>query len=556
MPRGLKFASLNRWTLLSLAACGVVAVPTLGVLGSVFLPGGEEWGHLVETRLPDYVRNSLALVLIVGFSAAVIGTATAWLVTVFDFPGRRVLHVLLLLPLAVPAYLSAYALTDLLQFSGPVQTALREAFGWGRRDYWFPEVRSLGGAATILTFSLYPYVYLAARAAFAEQSSCALEVARTLGRGPWRGFFGLALPMARPSIAAGTALVAMETLADFGAVDHCAVDTFATGVYRTWRSLESPTTAAQLSSVLIGIVALVVTLELLARRRARYFQLVTRRRPVRPHRLGPLPGLAAAAVCAVPVAIGFALPAGIFVHMAFTTGDGRAWEVVRDFGGNTLVLAAAACVITGGLALLVSYAGRLGGGTVNAAAARIASLGYALPGPVVAVGLLIPLTWVDHRLNAVTESAFGWQPGLVLTGSVAALLLGYQTRFLAVALGFVEAGFGRIRPSLDDAARTLGSTRLRMVLRVHLPLLTPSLFAALLLVFVDTAKELPVTLMLHPFNFETLAVRVYHLAGDERLEESAFGALVIIAIGLLPVVVLSRLIDRRRSAEGPAGPPA
>ncbi|MEM6459963.1 MAG: iron ABC transporter permease [Planctomycetota bacterium] len=535
---------MNRWSLLSLAVCGVVALPTLGVLGSVFMPGGEEWRHLVETRLGTYTRNSLWLVLIVCTAAAVIGTAAAWVVTAFDFPGRRLLYWALLLPLAVPAYLSAYALTDLFQFSGPVQTALRETFGWSRRDYWFPEVRSLGGAAAILTFSLYPYVYLAARTAFVEQSSGALEVARTLGRGPWRGFFTLALPLARPSIAAGTLLVAMETLADFGAVDYCAVDTFALGVYRTWRSLESPVTAAQLSAVLLSVVALLVFAELLARRRARFFQLTTRRQPVRRQRLGAWGSVAALLVCGLPVALGFGLPAGVFVHMAWTTGDARAWEVVRDFTGNSVGLAAAASALAATLALVVVYGRRLGGGVVNAVAGRVAGLGYALPGTVIAIGLLIPLTWVDHRLNAAADAAFGWRPGLILTGGVAAVVLGYQCRFLGVALAMLDASLGRVRPTLDDAARTLGATRLRMVLRVHLPLLRSSVAAAVLLVFVDVVKELPVTLMLRPFNFETLAVRVYQLASDERLEESAFGALVIIGVGLLPVVILSRLIDR------------
>jgi iron(III) transport system permease protein len=542
----------NRWTLLSLTICGVVALPTLGVVLSLFGARGEEWRHLADTRLPDYIRNSLILVGVVGGGAALIGTTTAWLVTAFKFPGRRVLQWALLLPLAVPSYLAAYALTDLLQFSGPVQTPLREMFGWGRRDYWFPEVRSLGGASVVLMFSLYPYVYLAARSAFLEQSSGAWEVARTLGRGPWRSLVTVALPLARPSIAAGTALVVMETLADFGAVEYCAVDTFATGIYRTWRSLESPATAAQLSAVLVGFVSLAVSVELLARHRARFYQLTTRRQPIRPRPLGWCRGSAVALACGLPVAVGFVLPAAVFVHMAWTTGDGRSWEVVRDYTGNTLKLAVVASVVAATLSVLIVYARRLGGGRVNAVAGRVAALGYALPGPVVALGLLAPLTWLDHRLHRVADQTLGWQPGLLLTGSVFALVLGYQTRFLGASLAMLESSFGRVRPSLDDAARTLGASRLAVVWRVHLPLLRSSLLAALLLVFVDVIKELPVTLMLRPFNFETLAVRVYQLASDERLEESAFGALIIIAIGLLPVVVLSRLMDRRGAVRASA----
>ena len=540
---------LKPWALLCVLICVVVALPTVTVLSSVLRSSGGEWAHLAATRLPDYIRNTAILAVTVSVLAAVIGTGTAWLVTTCDFPARRVFHWALLLPLAVPAYLAAYAYTDVLQFSGPVQTWLRETFGWGRRDYWFPTVRSLHGAVAILTFSLYPYVYLAARTAFIEQSSCALEVGRTLGRGPWRCFLSIALPLARPSIAAGTALVMMETLADFGAVDYCAVDTFATGVYRAWRSLESPTAAAQLSALLLGVVALVVAVELIARRRARFHQMSTRRLPIRPRRLGAWAAAGAFTACGLPVLLGFGIPLMVFLRMAWVTGDARAAEVVTGFGVNTLTLAAIASVIAATLALLVVYGRRLGGGAVSFAAGKLAGLGYALPGTVVAVGLLTPLAWLDHRVNELALAGLDWRPGLVLTGSVFAVVLGYQTRFLGVALAMLESSFGRIRPSMDDAARTLGASGSKLVLRVHLPLLRASLLAAVLLVFVDVVKELPVTLMLRPFNFETLAVRVYQLAGDERLEEASFGALVIIVLGLAPVVLLSALLDRHRRGD-------
>ncbi|MEM6853398.1 MAG: iron ABC transporter permease [Planctomycetota bacterium] len=533
------------WPLLCLLICSLVAVPTLTVLVSVLQPFGSEWQHLAETRLPLYIRNTAILAVSVCLLAAIVGTATAWLVTACDFPGRRIFHWALLLPLAVPGYLAAYAYTDLLQFSGPVQTWLRETFGWGRRDYWFPAVRSLPGAIAILTFTLYPYVYLAARTAFIEQSSCVMEVGRTLGRGPWRGFLTVALPLARPSIAAGTSLVMMETLADFGAVDYCAVDTFATGIYRTWRSLEAPTAAAQLAAVLLSVVMLVVLIEVLARRRARFYQTSSRGQPMRRAKLGWRGSLAAITVCSLPVLLGFIMPAGIFVHMTITTGDERAFEVVTDFGRNTLILAGLAAALAVGVGLLVAYGRRLSG-AVSFAAGKLAGLGYALPGTVVAVGLLAPLSWLDHRMNDVLAAMFSWQPGLILTGSIVAVIFGYQTRFLGVALAMIESSFDRIRPSMDDAARTLGTAGVRLMLRVHLPLLRAGLLAALLLVFVDVVKELPATLMLRPFNFDTLAVRVYLLATDERLEEASFGALVIIAIGLLPVVVLSTLLDRHR----------
>lgn len=539
------FRQLKPWPLICLLICGLVALPTLTVLTSLLQPFGSEWQHLAETRLPTYLRNTAILAVTVCVFAAVVGTSSAWLVTACDFPGRRFLHWALLLPLAVPGYLAAYAYTDLLAFSGPVQTWLRETFGWGRRDYWFPAVRSLPGAIAILTFTLYPYVYLAARTAFVEQSSCVMEAGRTLGRGPWKVFFTVTLPLARPSIAAGTALVMMETLAEFGAVEYCAVDTFATGIYRTWRSLEAPTAAAQLAAVLLGVVLLVVLLEVFARRRARFYYLSNRGHPVPRAKLGVIGSIGALAVCVFPVLIGFVLPSGIFLHMALTTGDQRAVEVVIDFGRNTLLLAGLAAVIAVALALVIAYGRRLGG-AVSFAAGKLAGLGYALPGTVIAVGLLTPLSWLDHRINDFLVAAFGWRPGLVLTGGIAALIFGYQTRFLGVALAMVESSFGRIRPSMDDAARTLGTSGIRLMLRIHLPLLRAGLFAALLLVFVDVVKELPATLMLRPFNFDTLAVRVYLLATDERLEEASFGALVIILTGLIPVVILSTLLDRHR----------
>lgn len=537
---------VSPWTLLSLLICGVVAIPMGTVLFSLTQDSGGDWAHLAETRLPGYVFNTVVVAIAVCALAAIVGTATAWLVTACDFPGRRVFSWALILPLAVPAYIAAYAYTDLLQFAGPMQSSLRDTFGWSRGDYWFPDLRTRGGAIFILTVTLYPYVYLAARSAFLEQSACAQEVARTLGRTPWGAFISVALPLARPAIAAGTALVMMETLADFGAVDHCAVDTLATGVYHTWRALENPTAAAQLASLLLTIVFVAVLLEAVVRRRARYHAMSSRGQAATRYRLGRTASAVAIVVCGLPVLVGFALPAGIFVYMALTTGDARAAEVALEHGRNSLLLAAVASVAAVVLALLVAYANRLARDPLTAASVSLAGLGYALPGTVMGLGLIIPLTFFDHRVNDVTRAWFGLTPGLLLTGSVFAVLLGYQSRFLGVALALVQSGFDRVKPSLDDAARTLGASRRGLVLRVHLPVLRTSLLAAALLVFVDVVKELPVTLMLRPFNFDTLAVRTYQLAGDERLDQAAFSALLIIAIGLIPVVLLSTLLSPKR----------
>lgn len=526
----------------------VVVLPIGVILFSLTQDSEGEWAHLAETRLPGYLWNTAIIALGVCVGSALLGTVTAWFVSAYQFPGRRVVSWALILPLAVPAYLAAYAYTDLLQFAGPVQSGLREMMGWSRDDYWFPAIRSRGGAIFLLTLTLYPYVYLAARTAFIEQSGLAIEVARTLGHGPWRGFVSVVLPLARPSIAAGTALVLMETLADFGAVEHCAVDTLATGVYHTWRALENPTAAAQLASLLLGFVAMAVLLEAVVRRRAKHYQLSGKFESMRRHRVGRLSGLAMLMFCLLPVIAGFVLPAGIFLQMALTTGDARAAEIAVDHGRNSIVLAAMACAAALVLALVVGYAHRISAGPITAVALRLSSLGYALPGTVIGLGLLIPLTYLDHRLNDLTGWLFGSTPGLILTGTVVAVVLGYQTRFLGVALAMLQPAFERVRPNLDDAARTLGARRWRIIWAVHLPILRPSLLAAALLVFVDVVKELPATLMLRPFNFETLAVRTYQLASDERLDEASFSALLIMGIGLIPVLILTQLFARRSQA--------
>ena len=532
----------------------VVALPVLVVLYSLTQDSQGEWAHLAQTWLRTYIQNTLIIAASVCAITMIIGTATAWLVTTCEFPGRRAVAWALILPLAVPAYLAAYAYTDVFQPAGPVQAWLRDKLDWKIGDYWFPDLSSTGGVIFILSATLYPYVYLAARTAFLEQSACSLEVARTLGCRPWHAFLSVALPLARPSIAAGTALVLMESLADFGAAEYCGVDTLATGVYETWRSLENPTAAAQLASLLLGIVVLAIAIEMIARYRARHHQLSTRLQRVKRQRLGWLGSAGAIAICTLPILAGFAMPTGIFLQMTFTTENEQAAEIAITHGKNSLVLASIACVAAVILAVLVAYAHRLSRSPVTALAARLASLGYALPGTVLGVGLLIPLTWLDFRINDFTVWFHNDDEavvGLVLTGTIFAVLLGYQTRFLGVALAMIESAFGRVKPSLDDAARTLGASRKRLMLRVHVPVLRASVFAAGLLVFVDVVKELPVTLMLQPFNFETLAVRTYQLASQERLEAASLSALLIIAIGLIPVAVLSLLLsDRRRHGPG------
>jgi len=523
----------------------LVALPVLAVVLEIFKPDREDvWAHLAETVLADYVFNSIALAVGAGLGAAFLGVGAAWVVAMHRFRGRGVLEWALLLPLAMPTYVIAYVYTDLLQFPGPVQTALRETFGWERGDYWFPDVRSLGGAIIVFSLVFYPYVYVLARAAFLERSGSLVEAARSLGMSTGRAFFRVALPMARPAVAGGVALVVMESLAEFGAVSYFGVPTFTTGIYRAWYAFGSPVAAAQLAVALLGVVALVLLLEKLSRGRARFHES-SHRLPILPQ-LSPGRTALAWLACLLPLAGGFLLPTLLLLNMAVTEGDVQFGEKYLTLAGNSFTLAMTASVLAAVLALFLAYAERMHSGPLMAAAKRAASLGYAVPGTVIAVGALIPLTAMDHALILYMRDHFGITLGLVLTGSVVALVFAYIARFLAVALNAVESGMVRIRPSIDDAARSLGAGRRTLLTRVHLPMLASGILSAVLLVFVDVMKELPATIVLRPFNFETLATQVYILAADERLSEAATPSLAIVAVGLIPVMLLSRAIRRRQ----------
>jgi iron(III) transport system permease protein len=540
-------AEWNPLTVVASLAAGLIAVPVIVVFSNVFMPAGDTWAHLASTVLTEYVANTLWLMLWVGVGVMLVGVATAWLTTMCRFPGSAFFEWALILPLAMPAYVMAYAYTDFFQFTGPVQSALRGWFGWGPRDYWFPEVRSLGGAAFIFSFVFYPYVYLLARAAFIAQGGGLIEAGRSLGYGPWRSFLRLALPLARPGIAAGIALALMETLADFGTVAYFALPTFTTGIYRAWLSLGDRVAAGQLATALLGFVALILVAERVSRGRARFDAHTAQRRLTARPLSGPR-GWGAAAVCTMPIVIGFVLPAAILLELSVSGGDFRADARYARLIFNSASVAGvtAACAVV--LALLIAYAARASRNLFSLAAHRLASLGYAVPGAVIAIGILIPVTRLDHLLSGWLASAFGISIGLILTGGIAALVYAYLVRFLAVALQSVEAGLAKVTPSMDDAARSLGAAPLGILTRVHVPLLAPSLLTAALMVFVDVLKELPATFMMRPFNFDTLAVHAYNLASDERLSELAAPALTIVAAGLAPLIVLSRSVVRARVA--------
>ncbi|WP_325498537.1 iron ABC transporter permease [Ramlibacter sp.] len=546
----------NLLVLLALVLAALVALPVLSVLANLFVGGSSDtWAHLASTVLAGYVGNTLWLFAGVGAGVAVVGVATAWLTTMHEFPGRRQFEWALVLPMAMPAYVLAYVYTDLLQFVGPVQGWLRDTFGWKRGDYWFPEIRSAGGAVAMFVFVLYPYVYLLARTAFLERAGGMLEAARTLGSGPWASFFRVSLPLARPAIVAGMSLALMETLADYGTVSYFAVPTFTTGIYRAWFSLGDRVAAAQLAAALLGFVVLLLALERTTRGRARFHNTTGRNRPQHGLHLTGWRGAAAFLVCAAPLVAGFVLPALLLVRLALGEPDAAAAVPIgarfARLAGNSLLLASVTALTGVLLALLLAYAARMAKGAGPAALNRLVSLGYAVPGSVIAVGVLIPVTRLDNWLALQWQAWFGANPGLLITGGIAALVYAYLVRLLAVALQTVQASLAKITPSMDDAARSLGHGQTLTLWRVHVPLLRGSLFTALLLVFVDVMKELPATLVMRPFNLDTLATQTYTLASDERLAEAALPALAIVAVGLLPLIVLSRQIARSRRGQRP-----
>lgn len=536
---------LSPWTLGALAVVALIALPILTVTAQVFRSSEGVWPHLAETVLGLYLSNTLLLVAGTAAIAIVIGVTTGWVVAALEFPGRRLFEWALVLPMAMPGYVIAYVYFDLLSYAGPLQGWLRATFGWGRGDYWFPQIASLPGAMVVLALVLYPYVYLLTRAAFVQQSVHLMEAARGLGLGGFAAFRRVALPLAWPAVAAGTAFVAMETLADYGTVLHLGVQTMTTGIFRTWFARGAPVAAAQLAALLLVFVALAFALEAWMRGNRRFAGNGSGRggaiRRVRPGAAGQL---VAVLVCLLPVALGFLVPAGELLRLHLIAGDPMWGARFVAFARNSLLLAGGAAVMLVTVAVFLGYARRLQGGPVIGAALHLASFGYAIPGAVIAVGVLVPLAALDNAVDAQMRAWFGISTGLVLTGTVAALMFAYAVRYLAVALKTVEASFTRIAPTLDEAARSLGAGPGRTLWRIHLPLLRPGLLTAAVFVFADVMKELPATLIVRPFNFDTLAVRTFRLASDGRIEEAATSALVIVAVGLIPVILLCRAMTR------------
>ena len=534
----------DRWQLGILAVTLLFAMPVFTVFSFVFQGSGEVWNHLLETVLSDYIINSLLLIIGVSFGTLSIGITTAWLTSLCEFPGRNFFQWALLLPLAMPAYIIAYTYTGMLDFSGPLQTFIREVFGWGPKDYWFPEIRSIGGAMMMLSLVLYPYIYLLTRAAFLEQSSVTLEASRSLGMGPWKSFFYIALPMARPAIVTGLSLALMETLADFGTVEYFGVTTFTTGIFRTWFGLGDASAASQLASFLLLFVFIFIIIERFSRRQARYHQQIGRQAHAKRIQLSFKQGWLASIACLIPLLLGFALP---FAQLSVWTIETAEEMINSDFYTlvlNSLSLAIATSVLALILALFMSYGQRLKNSPFIHLMVRIASMGYAIPGTVIAIGIVIPFAWLDNTIDDWTRSQFNFSTGLILSGTLFTLVFSYLVRFLAVSVGSVESSLGKIKPSMDDAARSMGYRPIQVLRKIHIPIMRTTLLTAILLVFVDVLKELPATLLLRPFNFNTLAVRAYELAADERLADASSAAIMIVLTGIIPVILLSLSITK------------
>ncbi|PPB79803.1 iron(III) transport system permease protein [Albidovulum inexpectatum] len=545
---GLSAPGSGIWSIGAALIAALVLLPILSVVVMALSPTENIWPHLLRTTLPRYATNTAILTLGAGALAAAIGTGAAWLVTMYRFPGARILEWALLFPLAIPAYIAAYALVDFLDYSGPVQVALRETFGWSSaRDYWFPQIRSRWAAVVVLSSALYPYVYMMARAAFREQSAGSYEVARALGAGPLGLFWRVGLPLARPAIAAGAAIVMMETVNDFGVVDFFGVQTLTMGIFTVWLETRNAGGAAQIACVMLAVILILMTLEKTSRRNSRYFQSARQQRPVTPRRItGPWAWIATLA-CVLPFAMGFVLPVLVIASHAmdrpeiwFSRGLGRAlW--------NTISVGGLAAFLTVAAAVFMVYGVRLTGRRLPRLLLPVTTIGYAAPGAVLAVGILIPLAAFDHRLADAILWLTGRDPGLILTGSAAAIVLAYLVRFFAIAEGAVDAAFGRIPPSLPMAARSLGRSAGGTLREVYLPLMRGTVGTALLLVFVDCVKELPATLLLRPFNFDTLATRAHEKASLENIAEAAPPALLVMAVGLVAVGLMARahLFEKR-----------
>ena len=536
------------WLFSSITIAMLIGLPVISVLYLAFFPEENAWPHLVNTVLPHYLSNTFILmsgVVVLTFS---IGTGAAWLISMYDFPGKKWLSWALLLPFAVPAYVVAYVYTDILEYAGFVQTALRGLFGWSNaKDYWFPEIRSMEGAILMMSLALYPYVYMLARTAFLEQSVALYRIARSLGTSPLGFFFRVSLPIARPAIAVGLSLVLMETLNDFGTVDYFAVQTLTAGLYDTWLNMGNLGGAAQIASVMVLVVMFLITLERYSRRRQKQYHSRNQGDPIPTLKLKGLKGYTATFFICIPLVLGFVIPFSVLSFYAYHYFEVSWSNDFLSYAINSFSLSAAAAILTLILGIVLAYSKRMNKNLLTRAAIGFSSLGYAVPGAVLAIGIIVPFAWFDNQVDALMRANFNFSSGLILSGTAFAVLFAYSVRFLAVATGSVETSLEKVTLNMDMASRSLGHSYLHTLLKVHLPIIQRGALTAMLVVFVDCMKELPATLILRPFNFETLATQVYQFASDELLEQSALSALVIVLVGIIPVILLDRTISEKKS---------
>lgn len=533
------------WYVVALCAALMIVLPIVSLMVKAFAAEGNIWPHLSRTVLPLYVRQTATLMLGVGILSLLLGVTTAYLVARFEFWGRRWVSLALILPLAVPTYLVAYVYTDLLEYAGPVQGWIRDYFGYkNAQDYHFFEIRSMGGGITTLALVLYPYIYLLARAAFLEQSPNFHESSRILGMNKVQTFIRVTLPLARPAIIVGVMLVLMEVLNDYGAVHHFAIQTFSEGIYDYWLGRDNIEGASQIALLMLSFIVVLMVLEQYSRQKQALYQKGTQRKQPR-YVLSRSKAALVLLICWLPVLLGFLIPVGRLVYFSMLyhelVSDAKLWGMAW----NSLSISLLAAILTGLFAVFVAYARRMVNTPAVHALAITSGLGYAIPGAVLAIGVLVPLGLLDRTLNHFFQQWFEVNIGLFFSGSLIILVLAYMVRFMAVAQGTVYASLQKVTPSMDDSAKTLGCTNMQLIRRVHLPLINKGLLTAMLIVFVDSMKELPATLILRPFDFDTLATNVYQFASDELLEETSLAALLIIVVGLLPIILLNRSISER-----------
>ncbi|KLV06321.1 ABC transporter permease [Photobacterium ganghwense] len=524
----------------------LLVLPILAIFYTAAGESDEVFSHLMDTVMATYTTNTFLLVVSTSLLALLFGLPAAWIMAMCRIPGERVLQWAMVLPLAMPGYIVGYIYTDWLDYAGPVQIMLRDWFGWQNyQDYWFPDIRSLGGASLVLALVLYPYIYLLARAAFMEQSTSLLQSARLLRCSPWESFRRISLPLARPSIAVGLSLVAMETLGDFGTVSYFAVNTLTTAVYDTWLGYSNLNAAAKISAIMLLAIFLLISAERFSRRKQKLFQQEFEHGDDIRYPLSGVKKWVAVIWCWGLVAFAFVLPLLQLSYYAWHYFAASWTPEFQQYGLNSLKVSLMAAAVAVVLALIFNFYRRLDGRRTTVVPSRISSLGYAVPGTVLAIGVMIPLTGADHLLNDTTIALGLGRPGLVFSGTMFAIIFAFVVRFAAVAVGSIESSLAKIPPSLDMASKTMGYASIQMLRRVHLPLIRRGCLIAGLLVFIESMKELNAALLLRPFNFETLATYVFNFASDEQLEMAALPAILLVIVGLIPLVMVNRSLEQK-----------